>query len=309
VLSWCVACLLPSIRSGRTSRSHRFRPPAPTTPCIASGDELAVRLPRIHWAVDSIAKERKWLPVLAPRVPLVVPVPVAIGEPEARFPYPWSVVRWVAGDLATRDRLSDPVQAALDLAAFLRALQAVDPTGGPTHHRGAPVRLQEAGIRHNVAQLRGEVDGQAVIEAWDRVLAAPDYDGPPRWFHGDLGYLNLLAQDGCLSGVIDWGTCGVGDPAIETIVAWSLFPPDARAAYRDALGVDDATWERGKGWVLTGVGGIPYYRDTNPYSSPTRSPRSKPCSPTRTEPRATRRRALAARRGCSARAVAGPTPW
>jgi aminoglycoside phosphotransferase (APT) family kinase protein len=228
------------------------------------GDELAVRLPRIHWSVDSIAKERTWLPVLAPRVPLAVPVPVATGEPEARFPYPWSVVRWVAGDLATRDRLSDPVDAALDLAAFLRALQAVDPTGGPTHHRGAPVRLQEAGIRHNVAELRGEVDGDAVIEAWNRVLAAPDYDGPPRWFHGDLGYLNLLAQDGCLSGVIDWGTCGVGDPAIETIVAWSLFPPDARDAYRDALAIDDATWERGKGWVLTGVAGIPYYRDTNP---------------------------------------------
>jgi aminoglycoside phosphotransferase (APT) family kinase protein len=94
-------------------------------------------------------------------------------------------------------------------------------------------------------------------------VAAPDYDGPPRWFHGDLAYLNLLAQGGKLSGVIDWGTCGVGDPAIETIVAWSLFPPDARDAYREALTIDDATWERGKGWVLTGVFGIPYYRDTN----------------------------------------------
>jgi aminoglycoside phosphotransferase (APT) family kinase protein len=95
-------------------------------------------------------------------------------------------------------------------------------------------------------------------------MAAPDYDGRPVWFHGDLAYLNLLARDGELSGVIDWGTCGVGDPAIEMIVAWSLFPRDARAAYREALGVDDATWQRGKGWVLTGIFGIPYYRDTNP---------------------------------------------
>ena len=79
-----------------------------------------------------------------------------------------------------------------------------------------------------------------------------------------LSYLNLLAEHGALRGVIDWGTCGVGDPAIEAIVAWSLFPPDARDAYRDALGIDDAAWERGKGWVLTGVFGIPYYRDTNP---------------------------------------------
>ena len=228
------------------------------------GDHLAVRLPRIHWSVDNVAKERKWLPVLAPHLPLEVPLPVATGDPGEGFPHPWSVVRWVAGEMATLDRLHDPAQAALDLAAFVRALQAVDPTGGPLHHRGFPVRLQEAEVHRGVAGLRGDVDGDGVIEAWNRVIAAPDYDGPPRWFHGDLAYLNLLAQDGKLSGVVDWGTCGVGDPAIETVVAWSLFPPEARDVYRDALGIDDATWERGKGWVLTGVFGIPYYRDTNP---------------------------------------------
>jgi aminoglycoside phosphotransferase (APT) family kinase protein len=228
------------------------------------GDELAVRLPRIHWAVDSVVKERTWLPVLAPHLPLAVPLPVAIGDPEDAFAYPWSVVRWLPGENATLDRLQDPVQAALDLAECVRALQAIDPTDGPTIHRGDPVRLQEEGVRRSVAALRGEVDGDAVMEAWNRVVAAPDYDGPPRWFHGDLAYLNLLARDGALSGVIDWGACGVGDPAIETIIAWSLFSGDARDAYRDALQIDDATWERGKGWVLTGVVGIPYYRDTNP---------------------------------------------
>jgi aminoglycoside phosphotransferase (APT) family kinase protein len=228
------------------------------------GDELAVRLPRIHWSVENVAKEQKWLPVLAPRLPLAVPIPVATGDPDEVFPYPWSVVRWVPGELATLDRLGDPIQAALELAAFVLALQAVDPTGGPTHRRGFPVRLQEQGVREGVAGLRGELDGDAVLEAWNRVMEAPDYDGPVRWFHGDLAYLNLLACGGELSGVIDWGTCGVGDPAIETIVAWSLFRPDARDAYRDALGIDDATWERGKGWVLTGVFGIPYYRGTNP---------------------------------------------
>jgi aminoglycoside phosphotransferase (APT) family kinase protein len=228
------------------------------------GDDLAVRLPRIHWAVDAMVKERQWLPVLAPRLPLAVPRPVAAGEPEASFPYPWNVVEWLPGEHATLDRLADPVQAARDLAAFVRALQAVDPAGGPWHRRGEPVRLHADGVRAGVAGLRGEVDGDAVVHAWQRVLAARDYEGPPVWFHGDLAFLNLLAREGNLCGVIDWGTCGVGDPAIETTVAWTLFPPDARAAYREALDVDDDTWERGKGWVLTGVYGIPYYRDTNP---------------------------------------------
>ena len=228
------------------------------------GAELAVRLPRIHWAVDVVVKEQQWLPVLAPQLPLAVPIPIATGEPMEAFPHPWSVVQWLPGELATLDRLDDPVHAALDLAAFVRALQTIDATGGPIHHRGGPVRLHEDTIYAGVADLRGEVDGEAVIAAWERVVAAPDYDGPPVWFHGDFAYLNLLARDGRLSAVIDWGTCGVGDPAIETIIAWSLFPPDARRAYRDALGFDDATWERGKGWVLLGVYGIPYYRDTNP---------------------------------------------
>jgi aminoglycoside phosphotransferase (APT) family kinase protein len=228
------------------------------------GDALAVRLPRTPGPAAVVAKEQQWLPVLAPHLPLAVPLPVATGEPEDAFPFSWGVVRWLPGELATLDRLDDPVRAAIDLAAFVRALQAVDPGGGPSHHRGFPIRRQDTMVRAGIDGLRGEVDADAVAEAWQHVLRAPDYDGPPVWFHGDLAYLNLLAQDGKLSAVIDWGTCGVGDPSIETIIAWSLFPPDARRAYRDALAIDDATWERGKGWVLTGVFGIPYYRDTNP---------------------------------------------
>jgi aminoglycoside phosphotransferase (APT) family kinase protein len=228
------------------------------------GNDLAVRLPRIHWAVDNIAKERHWLPQLGPVLPLAVPLPVAAGKPQAEFPYPWSVVQWLPGDLATPDRLDDPIAVAAELTRFVRALQTVDATDGPPSRRGRPVRTADESVRVGAARLRGEVDAAALLKAWERVLAVPDYDGPPVWFHGDLSYLNLLARDGRLSGVIDWGTCGVGDPAIDTIIAWSLFPPAARDAYHEALGVDDATWERGKGWVLTGVYGIPYYRDTNP---------------------------------------------
>jgi len=228
------------------------------------GDTMAVRLPRIHWAIESVAKEQRWLPVLAPHLPLAVPIPIAKGEPEEAFPYPWSVVQWLPGETPMPGALSDPAQAALDLADFVRALQSVDPNGGPQHHRGRPVRFQDEAVRKGVAGLRDEVDGDAVLDAWSRILAAPDYDGPPVWFHGDLAYLNLLARDGTLCGVIDWGTCAVGDPAGDTIAAWSLLPPEARAVFRDALDIDDATWQRGKGWALTGVFGIPYYRDTNP---------------------------------------------
>jgi aminoglycoside phosphotransferase (APT) family kinase protein len=228
------------------------------------GDDLAVRLPRVATAAAALRKEREWLPALAPHLPLRVPGPVAWAEPDDRYPYPWAVVQWLPGELAGPAHVADPVRFAEDLAAFLLALRSVDTRGGPTHRRGAPPRLQEEAVRAGIAGLMGEVDGDAVWDAWRRVRAAADHPGPGVWFHGDLGYLNLLARDGRLCGVIDWGTCGVGDPAIETTIAWTYFDADAREAYRAALDVDAAEWSRGQAWVLTGVFGVPYYRDTNP---------------------------------------------
>jgi len=232
------------------------------------GDDLAVRLPRIHWAMGHVAKEQAWLPVLAPQLPLAVPLPVAPGQPDEAFPHPWGVVQWLPGEMASLDRLDDPVRSALDLAAFVRALRSVDATGGPSHNRGRPLRLGDETVRDGIARLHGDrggdLDQAALLDVWERAVAAPDHAGPPTWFHGDLAHLNLLAREGRITAVIDWGSCGVGDPSIDTRVAWNLFPPDARAAYRDALGIDDAEWERGKGWVVTGVFGILSYTVTNP---------------------------------------------
>jgi aminoglycoside phosphotransferase (APT) family kinase protein len=228
------------------------------------GDALAMRLPRIDWAAESLLKERRWLPVLGERLPLPVPHVIASGQPACGYPYGWNVVRWLPGEVAEPDRVRDEARFALDLAAFVGALRTIDATDGPTHRRGLPVRANDAPIRAAVAGLRGEADGDAILAMWEQVLAVDDYEGPPVWFHGDLSYLNLLLHDGSLSAVVDWGTCGVGDPAIDTVIVWSMRTAEARATYRAALDIDDATWQRGKGWALCGVGAIPYYRATNP---------------------------------------------
>ncbi len=228
------------------------------------GDDLAVRLPRIHWAVDSVDKEQTWLPRLAPNLPLPVPIPIASGAADDRYPHRWGVVRWLDGQLATAEAVDSLSDVAHELATFVGALRTIDPAGGPIHSRGAPVRAQDDGIRSAVAALGDLLDVETFLAAWDRVLAAPDHTGPPTWFHGDLGDLNLLAVDGQLSAVIDWGTCGVGDPAVDCRIAWNLFGPAEREIYRTALSVDDATWERGKGWALSAVTGVGYYHETNP---------------------------------------------
>lgn len=234
------------------------------------GDDLVVRLPRIDWAVGQAEKERRWLPLLAPRLPLAIPEPLALGAADEGFPWPWSVHRWLTGENATIERLADPVAAATTLARFVTALRTMDSTGGPppgAHNswRGVHLATRDAETRAAIAACAGAIDVAAATIAWESALRASAYTGAPKWFHGDLHAGNLLAVRGHLSAVIDFGCLGVGDPACDLMVAWNLFSADARAAFRATLRVDDATWARGRGWALSvALIALPYYRHSNP---------------------------------------------
>jgi aminoglycoside phosphotransferase (APT) family kinase protein len=222
------------------------------------GTDMVVRLPRIDWAVGAVEKERTWLPVLAPLLPVEVPLPLASGEPGDGFDWPWTVYTWLDGDNPPIG--GGTVALARELAAFVRALQSVPPDG-PRGSRGGPLTREDAAIRRALAQL----DAPGAVELWEEALHAPPWDGSPTWLHGDLMASNLLLRDGHLAAVIDFGTCGVGDPACDLLPAWNFFPRDARELYRAELGVDDATWLRGRGWALAkAVQAIPYYKETNP---------------------------------------------
>jgi aminoglycoside phosphotransferase (APT) family kinase protein len=234
------------------------------------GEDMVVRLPRIHWATGQVDKEQRWLPRLAPHLPLAIPVPLAMGAPAEGYPWHWSVYRWLAGETATVERVADLRQAATDLARFIAALQRIDPTGGPppgpnNSHRGEPLATRDAQTRAAIASLHGMLDAGAVTAAWEAALAAPTWQGPPVWIHGDLQAGNLLARQGRLSAVIDFGCLGVGDPACDLQVAWNFLSAETRDVFRAALQVDAATWARGRGWALSvGLIALPYYQNTNP---------------------------------------------
>jgi aminoglycoside phosphotransferase (APT) family kinase protein len=234
------------------------------------GPDLVVRLPRVGWAVGQVEKEQHWLPVLGPQLPLDIPVPVVMGEPDLGYPWRWSVYRWLDGETATPDKLADVRGAAYPLGRFVAALQRIDPAGGPEpgdHNswRGVPLVEREPFTSEAIARLDGVIEVDPVREAWQSALAAPEWDMAPRWVHGDLLAGNLLTSSGRLSAVIDFGCLGVGDPACDLLVAWHVFSGEARDAYRAAVGVDDATWARGIGWALSvAVGALDYYRGTNP---------------------------------------------
>ena len=237
------------------------------------GADMVVRLPRVHWAAPKVDKEQRWLPELAPLLPLAIPVPLAKGAPGEGYPWHWSIYHWLEGENATIERLADPCQAAIDLARFISALQRIDSAGGPppgehNSFRGAPLSQRDAPTRAALASLRqlpGTLDLDAATAAWEAALQTPMWRGPPVWLHGDLQSGNLLAQHGRLSGVIDFGCLGVGEPAMDLTVAWTLFSGEARDVFRAAVAVEDASWARGRGWALSfGLIALPYYVNTNP---------------------------------------------
>jgi aminoglycoside phosphotransferase (APT) family kinase protein len=234
------------------------------------GDDMVVRLPRIAWATGQVAKEHRWLPVLAPHLPLAIPVPLAMGPPGEGYPWDWSIYRWLDGENATDERIANPRELAIELASFVSALQRIDATGGPgpgDHNafRGEPLAERDTATRTAIASLSDTFDSDTLTAAWNAALTAPAWQGPLVWIHGDLQAGNLLAVRGRLHAVIDFGCLGVGDPACDLMVAWNLLSPAARADFRAALAVDDASWARGRGWALTvGLVAFPYYRDSNP---------------------------------------------
>jgi aminoglycoside phosphotransferase (APT) family kinase protein len=234
------------------------------------GEAMAVRMPRRAGAVTHAQKDARWLPHLAPRLPVAIPTPLATGEPGEGYPWPWAVCSWLEGAGPDPAHLTDPHNLARDLAAFIRAMRAIEPSGGPkpgvaNSGRGLPLALRDSATRDALAALHDMIDVAAATAAWDAALRAPVWSGPPRWIHGDLNAGNLLVTSGRLCGVIDFGCLGVGDPACDLLGAWYLFDNEARATFRAALAMDDASWARGRGWALSmALIALPYYRQTSP---------------------------------------------
>jgi aminoglycoside phosphotransferase (APT) family kinase protein len=218
------------------------------------GESMSVRLPSGDSYALQVAKEHRWLPVLAARLPLAIPEPLARGAPGSGYPWPWSVYRWRDGEPATSAPVADPDGFAADLAGFLAALYRVDPAGGPppgphNFYRGGPLTVYDGETRQALAALHGEIDTDRAAAVWRAALGAR-WDGAAVWFHGDVSPENLLVSGGRLSAVIDFGTCGVGDPACDTVIAWTFLSGESRRTFMRRLPVDDATWVRGRGWAL-----------------------------------------------------------
>ncbi|MGC4896123.1 aminoglycoside phosphotransferase family protein [Micromonospora sp. DT31] len=237
------------------------------------GSDLLVRVPRTADKAGSLRKEQQWLPRLAPLLPYAVPEPLHAGTPAAAFPLPWSVLRWIHGDEVRPDTVQDWATLGTDLATFVRRLHATDllgatRTGTLSGYRGGSLHPCDSWIAPALDDCRSrigdEIDVDTLQRLWRAALTLPEPAGPHVWLHGDLKPTNLLARDGRLHAVIDFGGLAVGSPDAEHAPIWDL-PPPARHAYREALGLDDVTWARARAWALgVAASGVSYYWDTFP---------------------------------------------
>ncbi|WP_327634830.1 aminoglycoside phosphotransferase family protein [Kribbella sp. NBC_00482] len=234
------------------------------------GTDLSVRLLLRPSNTDIVQREQAKLAALAPFLPVAIPSVEAIGSPTEAFPGEWSVHRWLTGTHPSPDALVDPRGLATDLAAFVDAFRQIDLPDRPPVYLGerrtrALMVSMDSPTREAISELDGLIDTRAVLASWEESLAAP-YDGREVWVHSDLTPSNLLVSaEGRLTAVLDFETCGVGDPACDMFPVWYLLPAKVHDEFRTALDVDDATWLRGRGRVLSqALIVLRYHKDTNP---------------------------------------------
>ncbi|MFJ3406650.1 aminoglycoside phosphotransferase family protein [Promicromonospora sp. NPDC090134] len=238
------------------------------------GDDLALRLPRRELGAQLIRNEHRVLPLLAPRLPVAVPDPVRVGTPSAAlgYPWPWGVVRWADGVAAATVPAAARTPWAEHLARVFVALHQPAPDDAPVNEfRGIPIIERSASFEDRLQLLPERVHERART-LWTEAVDAPAYDGVPVWLHGDPHPANLVAHDGRLSAVIDFGDVTSGDPASDLGTAWLTFDTEGRARFRavidaqarDGRGWDAGMWRRATGWALLYTAICFSYPDTHP---------------------------------------------
>ena len=236
------------------------------------GERACLRMPRRTSADRQLVKEAEWLPRLAP-LTLEVPKPLELTGPFAPYPFHAAIYEWLPGASALDAPPGDMTAAAQALGRFVAALRERPAEGGPAagaqnQYRGTPLSLRDGLTRNALARLGDLVDAGRLSRLWTTCLTAPPHPGPDMWLHGDLHGGNLIVRDGALTGVIDFGLLGIGDPAADLIVAWSFLDDATRTVFRETTGAGQDEWRRGQGWALsTAAIALDYYRDTNPVLS------------------------------------------
>lgn len=237
------------------------------------GERLLARFPL---QPGDLAATRRWLEsearaarALLGRTRFPTPEPIALGEPGAGYPLPWSVLTWLPGTVAADEDPADSVAFAHDLAEFVRDVRAIS-TGGRTFRgrgRGGDLRSHDGWMQTCFERSERLLDVPRLRRVWAALRVLPR-SAADVMNHGDLIPGNVLVADGRLAGIIDVGGMGPADPALDLVGGWHLLEAGPRLVLRDDLGCDDLEWERGQAWAFQqAMGLVWYYAESNPAMS------------------------------------------
>jgi aminoglycoside phosphotransferase (APT) family kinase protein len=235
------------------------------------GDRYAARFPleagdagQVRSSLESEADAAR---ELAGRTRFPTPEPVALGEPDAGYPLPWSVQTWLPGTVATDSDPGESVAFARDLAEFIAGVRSI-PTRGRTFSgggRGGDLPEHDEWVEICLRRSEGLVDVPRLRRSWVRLRELPRDATQDVMNHGDLMPGNVLVSGGRLAGILDVGGLGPADPALDLVSAWHLLEAGPRRALRDGLGSGRLEWARGKAWAFQqAMGLVWYYVDSNP---------------------------------------------
>jgi aminoglycoside 2''-phosphotransferase len=196
------------------------------------------------------AREAELLPLLADRLPLLIP----------RYTHTWTDPAWpgkrivgyrlIAGEPLTLSRPEQRATQAAQLGAFVSALHAVPVAKARRHgvvgRDAASLREAYRGffatVRANMLPLFTAQEQAAIVAFWSGYLEDDTcFAFTPTLVHRDLTTEHVLVDptSGHLTGVIDWGDAGLDDPAVDfAVVRRQLgeeFAREMLAAYRHAL--------------------------------------------------------------------------
>ncbi|WP_068409054.1 aminoglycoside phosphotransferase family protein [Labrenzia sp. OB1] len=218
------------------------------------GEDLSVRLPSNASYADAVEKEANALATLGKNLSVEVPEVVAVGEPSKIFPLPWSIRRWVKGDTLESSAGVDQTALAFSLGSTLAELRNIPTGNGPyagkhSFYRGCHPSVYGHDVQKSLEILEGKVDASLCLEIWQRSVTSAWNDAPV-WFHGDVAIGNIVVDKNTVKALIDFGTCGLGDPACDFVMAWTYFDVKSRRDFRSACAIDEDTWQRARGWAL-----------------------------------------------------------
>ena len=231
------------------------------------GENYVIRLPRVAGAVKGIEKESIWTPKLSKHFNIPTSKPAYVGKSEAYYPYNWLIMNWIEGNNPDFEKTDEHSQIVKDLAHFINTLHGIKLVNGPRSRRGIPLTNLDQQVKECFTQISNEYDTIKLNKIWQSIIDTPYWNKELVWIHGDLHQGNILCRYNRLAGVIDFSDIGMGDPATDLMIAWTLLNKNSREQFKNSLlMIDECMWIRGKGWALSMAAiMLPYYKSRNPY--------------------------------------------